>query len=390
MPQPFWHGAKSILREGEEFFKDLTCIDLKAFRHRTDEDLWDNADTLELLQPQLSIDAFEQKEQGFGLNYVKGGLLWDRELRPMVRPITILTHDPTHTMFAKGVAVTELSMLIPLLNGAGCTWEHIRGFLTLGWVRPRAFRRGPALHAMFSPQRQKHFQAYGKLAAFASEALSVVAPLCHLFQSTLSIRQALPLEVDSFAKLALLCRCLNRGKFGLLRPDELEHAQYQHGEAYLRTYDGEGVSLKFHNEGKMGGQLRRDQFLMDTFPCERKHSLLKEAALPVKNTIQFERTVMARALNLHKASLAHSMHDELLQPSQGDTLAGELGLNDVVIGLDMRLDGTMYGQGDIIFDSDDAAILIRAPCKIQKAAGDAYCLAFFGYKLHAVTKVLRA
>ena len=113
-------GPKSILRENEDFFVDLTCIDLKAFRHRTDQELWDNADTLERLQPLLSVKAFDEKEQGFGLNYVKEGLLWDRELRPFVRPISILTHDPTHTMYAKGIVVNEIDLLIPLLHGAGC------------------------------------------------------------------------------------------------------------------------------------------------------------------------------------------------------------------------------------------------------------------------------
>ena len=163
----------------------------------------------------------------------------------------------------------------------------------------KSFSAAPAVNSLFGPQRRRHFERVGTISCFASECQTVILPLAHLFQSTTSIRKRLPLHVDSFVKLGTVCRCLNRAKFGLLQAADLDEAVEEHGVAFLRTYDRQGVALKFHNAFKLARQLRRDKFLMDCFPCERKHSLLKEAALPVKNTSQFERTVTARALNLH-------------------------------------------------------------------------------------------
>ena len=216
----------------------------------------------------------------------------------------------------------------------------------------------------------------------------MILPLAHLFQSTPNIRQQLPLQVDSFVKLALLCRLLSRAKFGTLQPVDLDEAVEKHGEAFLRTYEGLCVALKFHNARKLARQLRRDKFLMDCFPCERKHSLLKEAAEPVKNTSTFERTVLARALNLHKASLKHDMFDHLVRPSQDTSLASDCGVHDLEVGLELRMDGTIFGQGDVVFDSDTVAMFIVAPCNIQESVSDDHVLSFLGYRLEFVETVI--
>ena len=216
----------------------------------------------------------------------------------------------------------------------------------------------------------------------------MILPLAHLFQSTANIRKRIPLHVDSFVKLATLCKCLNRAKFGLLQAADLDEAAEEHGVAVLRTYDGQGVALKFHNAKKLARQLRRDKFLMDCFPCERKHSLLKEAALPVKNTSQFERTVTARALNLHMATLQHDMRDYLVGPKQDTSLASECGVHDLEVGLELWMDGTIFGQGDVVFDSDTSALFIVVPCNVQESVGDDHVLSFLGYRLQFVETVI--
>jgi len=80
-------GAKSVVREGETFFVDLTCVKVDDMRGRTDAEVWENADTLAELHRTEGPKACEKKAVAYGLNYVPAGLLWALALRPVVRPV---------------------------------------------------------------------------------------------------------------------------------------------------------------------------------------------------------------------------------------------------------------------------------------------------------------
>ena len=110
--------------------------------------------------------------------------------------------------------------------------------------------------------------------------------------------------------------------------------------------------------------------------------------MPIKNTSQFERTVTARALNLHKATLQHDMRDHLVGPKQDTSLASECGVHDLEVGLELRMDGTIFGQGDVVFDSDTSALFIVVPCNVQESVGDDRVLSFLGYRLQFVETVI--
>ena len=103
---------------------------------------------------------------------------------------------------------------------------------------------------------------------------------------------------------------------------------------------------------------------MDTFALERMHALLKEAASPVRNTRDFEESVMCRAWNLCKARFDNYQDDQLVQP---------MDCADCAIAIEMRLGGTLFGKGDIVFSG--SGDVFRIVAAVQANAG-------FSFKCH--------
>ena len=91
-------------------------------------------------------------------------------------------------------------------------------------------------------------------------------------------------------------------------------------------------------------------FLLDTFVCERKHSLVKHVADQVKNTHAFERTVLSRTLLEHERQLKGSIHftDCLLGAAASPELAQATGSSTASISLEMIWAGTRVAKGDVV------------------------------------------
>ena len=75
-------------------------------------------------------------------------------------------------------------------------------------------------------------------------------------------------------------------------------------------------------------------------------------------------------------------------PKQDTSLASECGVHDLEVGLELRMDGTIFGQGDVVFDSDTSALFIVVPCNVQESVGDDRVLSFLGYRLQFVETVI--
>ena len=107
---------------------------------------------------------------------------------------------------------------------------------------------------------------------------------------------------------------------------------------------------KFHFTRHPLAQLATDGWLIDTYVAERKHASLKEAADPVRN-IDFEKSVLARALVLHKSKLVTLRRDGLLELALCPELGGS-------ISLCVQWRGTILGVGDVLFLDDDLPFIV--------------------------------
>lgn len=378
-------GARSVVRDNDPFFVEIGATDVSKFRRCTDSELWHKVDVLAAAKGRLTRAEFDRKEMGFGLIHNDDGLLQDRELRPFIRPMELQTHDPTHVLFADGICNTELTLLLPVLEKCrpALTLEMLHTYFTAAWKLPRAWRNNVTMRDVFSPQRVKHFRRMGTIQAFASEMMSIVPPLAHYLASH-PIRLQIPDHVKSFLALGVLVRMMAKAKIGMVGSDELAAAFMQHGELFKQAYRGEGIKAKFHYARELPYQLLRDGMLLDTFTCERKHSMMKLAAEPIDNTSTFERTCLARALTLHQASLRDGIRDGLVHGQADPGTAALLGVVACTIAKDIRVDGTLLGTGDIIYISATQPVEVRAPVELVFGADQSPCLGFLVDVLHFV------
>ena len=351
-------GSKSIVRAGDDFIVDLSCTDLTRFHTLSDDEIWHKSDEIAAI---VNNGERAQKEEAFGLNHVPEGLLQARDLRPHIEPNQVQTHDATHILFAKGLVHKELSLLVARMERVRppLKMEKLDEYLQADWLCPRAGCHTSLMRMVFSKSRIRHFRdGKKKVSAFASEMMSVIRPLCHLLESH-SIRHQLPNEVNSFLKLGIVVTVVTRTKLGDANLEDLDDAIKAHGDAFVHAYGSNSVTFKFYSLRRLAEQARRDGMVLDTFTCERKHSLLKEAAMPIKNTRRFERSVLARALTMHRDSLVEQ-RSGYINGTASEDIARQLGAISCIASKSARFGGTLCGSGDLFFHGEQLLEVICA------------------------------
>ena len=183
--------------------------------------------------------------------------------------------------------------------------------------------------------------------------------------------------MQSFQQLTVVVRLVSKSKHGRIDPSELGAALKAHGDAFKHAYGGRGVKPKFHYARKLEHQLRRDNTLLDTFVCERKHSLVEQAAHATDNTKVFERTVLCRAFALQVGQLKKTrLRDGLLHGQPCADVALQLGADRAEVSTRLVFDGTTYGAKDVIFVGGSAAEIV---CGVAARVGDTF---HFGVLVH--------
>jgi hypothetical protein len=349
-------GRLSLVRDDPSgAIVDIGCTDETCFRRKTNEELWHQVDDLAAQEPICSPQRFKQLQQSLGLNHNSLGLLLDVPLRAHCKPLDVTTHDPTHVLFANGLATTEINLILEKLLNLGITFELLQTYIDSGWKEPRCLAKPGKLADVFTKSRTAKWKDARQLSFFASEVVTVVPLICHFVERP-AIHLAIVLEVESFKTLACVVRLVMHAKLGGVDPGTLALAIKAHGDAFKLAYNGHGIKPKFHYARKLPLQLARDGYLQDTFALERKHSMLKAAAEHTDNTRTFEKTILSRAIALHAnqlktAPLLDGLHNETLCPE----LAELLNVRQASVGQSLVFTGTRCGRGDLIFIGDRAA-----------------------------------
>lgn len=124
----------------------------------------------------------------------------------------------------------------------------------------------------------------------------------------------MPLEVESFHKLAIIVKLVGLAKMGHDIASDLDVALQEHADARLAAYGTLAIKPNFCHARLLPRQLHRDEVLLDTFTCERHDNMAKEAANPIDNTRRFERSVLSRFVMLQQESLLEWKMDGLQKP----------------------------------------------------------------------------
>ena len=304
----------------------------------------------------LGNKAFEELEKQIGITYNKDGVLAEARLCGLIS-ISGTTYDAMHTYFQSGVANVETHLLLKQLQSRGITWEALSDFMkaNIKWPSYQQAKNN-SLHQCFNEARKKGSKKTFK--AGASEMMSVVPVLNHFLDLLPSdVKAALKYELASYHLMAKCVRCYMDAKRG----DDVEQVhefarkwattESKHQEAFIKAYGVGRILPKHHFRHHLPEQYRRDAMVLDCFPLERSYHTSKQIAAAIKNTRQFERTLLTRTLAQTIRDLENNLEPDGLkgEVSTDAALSRALGCDENDVQFALRMDckgGVHLASGD--------------------------------------------
>jgi len=162
-----------------------------------------------------------------------------------------------------------------------------------------------------------------------------------------------PALAGQVRSLLMCCRVLDLlqdSKGGVGDADVVGHAIQNHLRTHQAVYGEQRWRPKMHYALHFAEQLRRDGRLYDCFVVERSHQTPKALASSVKNTTDFERSLLARSVLVRLRRLEEwAVGSGLQGPSQAfPQLAREAGEVELRIASKGVLSGMLFALGDIL------------------------------------------
>ena len=277
----------------------LACADMGQLQYHTNESFYEMIDRLRVAHAQPGGRSMVAKlERTFGVNCDLDSLLFDADLRSIVRPRDHYCRDWMHTLMSHGVAGTESAMLMAALREAG--FDH--GMLTVfasSFKLPKS--RGKVDVSWFAARR------FGDdhLRSFASEQLNMLPILRAFLEDVVAPKGILEENIRCFTLLSAIVCSLQSGPVAVLSNiDRFRNLILAHHRLFVQLYPS-GVKPKFHHLLHLPEDIERMGAALSCFPMERKHKTVKVASLNVFR--HFERTVLVE--------LAHHQLKRLVDPS---------------------------------------------------------------------------
>ena len=382
-----WKGAsaklacaccKNIVNDTEASsipgLQSLRCADPSLFGLVSNEDWWHKAQTLETAAEKCSKAHMAKLQTAVGLVYSSDGVLWDRALRPWVRPADVFTYDSMHVFLSNGIAQEEVDAMLSAVHEAGLSMDDMRAFVCGPWQTCKAFASKGAMKNIFTATRLRAFLKDGALRIGASEMLALL-PVLYMFV-ILVLEQGghLPDESRSFKALVTAVRCIQLAKLGRAHvQDTLAAALRCHLEAFMLAYPDRNVRPKHHFAQHIPLQVQRDGTVWDAFVGERKHQALKAIANEVRNTRTFERSVVFPALARQVQELRDTkmLQTGLKIAESAPEIASAVGIPSALAAASAVWRGTLVAQGDLV-ELGGRIVFVRALVELDAKV---YCLA---------------
>ena len=154
------NGDVSIASASSDEIVDISCTDVTKLKAASYEHIWHRVDKLAELKPTVSDAALKAKETKYGFRCRPTGFLRAMDLRKLIKPSEVITHDGTHVFYANGLIHRELGFLIKRIEKCrpAVKMEELQTYLTTGWDSPRAVKHAKLMDSVFSTSRIKKFR----------------------------------------------------------------------------------------------------------------------------------------------------------------------------------------------------------------------------------------
>ena len=264
---------------GHGYFVGLHCSKYASLDRHSDESFYEMVDLLLEKQPHLKKGEFQKYCQVLGLNFSPEGLLFQPDLRPLVKPVTGTFWDWMHVLVSGGLADVELGLFTQRIVAEGIPLSKIEAFV----LQFQGFKGGPFGKNFLTRRLTGDGSAYH---GFAGELLSLL-PIMRLFADR--VLKPSGLVQEHIACYELLCDIV---EFMSLGDRAVQHTAWlratieKHHELYVACYGKAACQPKFHYAMHLPDVLDRFGVNMSCFVTERKHRLSKCVAARTFNLFE--------------------------------------------------------------------------------------------------------
>jgi hypothetical protein len=401
-----WKGASSlktcfrhwnVLMRGSDLacrghgFVEMSCPDPALFKRSTNRSVGEVVDLLlagraSLRAGTITKTAFEEIEKASGFSVTSEGLLADANLRPHV--LKASTFDWMHTALADGTLSVETWLLVVTCEQKiGVGMPQLEEYFRLDWKCPKALQqKSRYLYNVWSVNRKSKL----KLKCSCSEMMGLYKLLLHFVETRIASNPAVAPEVESFRACCktvdIILRAKRRTDPGSVAA-ALEAAISHHMRLHVTVYGDAHIKPKHHWMFDVAEQFRRDPFILDMFVVERLHLDIKRVAENVKNTRNFERSVLARKVAMQATVLdgeSLEFHTKLLgdvQPFpgvEGAFFSGAVFTDGLVFNADdvVLRDGVVGVATAFVNEGGEFMAVVREFALVRRISDDSACWRF--------------
>ena len=282
-----------IVEDGETL---LVCsqIDRSTFDLAMDSDIFGTVDRLVQKKQELSAAHFKKWEQAAGFTLNPGGILFDPNLRDVVKPISQHMADWCHGMFVKGVFQTTAFLLILALSSCKVDVYTAMTIFLASWQLPVGkLANASALTALFTAKRKKSNKEAGAFKCFASEGLSLYSLLGLYIQECILPSGKATAACVAYLSLCNLLDLLSAVVLGGIDPNDVDVAAYQFLLRCREAGWAHKLHGKFHWILHFGDHMRKHGGLLSCWVHERRHKLVKRYSQDVYRLADFEKIVLS-------------------------------------------------------------------------------------------------
>ena len=293
---------------GHAYLVSISCSQRSRFDLCSDAEVYIMVDELCAIAARGVQAALEQAEQKFGINFVPEGLLFDRSLRQVVRPISGWLRDWMHMMLVQGCANIEVEQMIHTIRNVGVTLEQVQHYVSQ-FNLPKAHQ--VTMTDWFTSKRVgRPSDEKDGWRGFAGELMTLV----HIFLDFLELA-VVPLNVldvrhfQSFRLMDKLLKFFALGTESVVKHlIQIEQTNDSHAVLFAALYP-QVIKPKFHHLFHVIDHMKQINRLCSCFVTERRHRLAKTPAANIFNN--YEKTLTTTQLCL----MADRMGKTVFEPA---------------------------------------------------------------------------
>ena len=332
--------------------KDIACPNIDEIGQLTDEDVWGKVADIESsrhLNVRGTKNLYEANLQGLGLNDLPDGLLFERDLRPFVRPASVNTFDIMHILYSQGLVGYTMFLFLQETK-----WHHdvyypeVEAYLKDAWCWHRLGTHASPSE-VFNKTREK--ASHEAVKAGATELLTVYPAIRHwiLVHPVLSKCKLIKKARDALLALFAVCDTIEEARrtFGeAMRPlaNRMKTENQTFMVAFVAAFGRKAVRPKHHMLLHVPRQLLRDLLALTCWAAERKHQMVLQCLSPTDNTRDYERGSIGKLIAAQLRQLAQFKGASYLEHPEKE-LPGE----SLAVSKGMRFQTTPLKVGEVCF-----------------------------------------